>query len=70
MLNRLLELARQAADEVEIYEERTSSTEVRFSNGKADEIQSSILGGTALRLLKNGRVGFPTREIVQNPGPD
>jgi hypothetical protein len=58
MTDQLMQLARRVADEVEIYEERTSTTTIRFSNGHADDIQSSMLGGTALRLLKSGKVGF------------
>ncbi|MFZ2961230.1 MAG: metallopeptidase TldD-related protein [Candidatus Ozemobacteraceae bacterium] len=58
MLDQLMKLARRVGDEVEIYHERIRSTEVKYSNGMADEIQSSMLSGTALRLLKDGKVGF------------
>jgi PmbA protein len=69
MLKKLMELARRVADEVEIYQECTTSTEVKYSNGKADDIQSSILGGTALRLLKNGKAGFSYSRICSEPDP-
>jgi len=64
---KMMELAVRAADEVEIYQERTSSTEVRYSNGKADDIQSLMLGGTTIRLLKNGKVGFSYSRNCSEP---
>jgi len=62
-----LAIMKKIHEQVEVYQERTSSTEVRFSNGKAEEILSSILQGTALRLLKNGRMGFSYTRSESDP---
>lgn len=67
MLDRLMTLSRGVADEVEIYQERTCTTEVRSTNGKPDEIQSSMLGGITLRLLKAGKIGFSYTRNCHEP---
>ncbi len=59
-LEELLAKARKAADAAEVYWRRVSSTPVTFENNKLKEIQTNSTFGVALRVIKNGRIGFST----------
>lgn len=69
----LLEIARRRADRVEVFSQATSSDRVRFENGRLKDIESSMLSGVGLLLIKDGRLGMAyTRnlrdreELVEN----
>ncbi len=63
-MEKLLDMARRAADQAEIYACDQASDSVTFQDGKLHDIETSFLSGVALRLIKNGRLGFAyTRNI-------
>ena len=64
-MERLLEIARKKADRVEVFSQAKSSDLVRFWNGKLKEVDSSILSGVGLTVMKDGRLGTAyTRNLI------
>lgn len=59
-LEDLLDMARRSADAAEVHWRRVSSTPVSFENNKLKEIQTNTSFGVALRVAKDGRMGFST----------
>ncbi|MBF0300145.1 MAG: TldD/PmbA family protein [Oligoflexia bacterium] len=57
-MEKLLEMAKQRADQVEIYSYSSSSNDLSFENFKLDKIKNSIQTGVALRLIKDGFIGM------------
>ncbi len=58
MMEKLLKLATQAADQAEIFYNEKTMDELAFSDGKLVNCDSSLSSGIALRVIKNGRMGL------------
>jgi PmbA protein len=65
----LLEKARTAADQAEVYELERVEDRVVFEDGQLRDIGASRLSGTSLRLLADGRVGFAYTRNLEDPSP-
>ncbi len=57
-MEEILGLARQVAEEVEVYAVSSMQTPVRFEANKLKVIDSRESSSVALRLIKNGRLGY------------
>ena len=57
-MDKILDKAKFGADSAEIYSERVNSSSVSFENSVIKDSSSTDLGGTSLRVIKNGRIGF------------
>ncbi len=64
-MERLLEIASRKADKVEIYSRSDVADGVRFENGRLKDVESSMLSGIGLTLMKDGRLGTAyTRNLI------
>ncbi|HDQ98717.1 MAG TPA: TldD/PmbA family protein [candidate division WOR-3 bacterium] len=64
-MERLLEIARRKAYQAEVFSQATVSDGVSFENGKFKDVESSMLSGVGLLLLRSGRLGMAyTRNLV------
>jgi len=64
-MEKLLEMARKACDQVEIYSTDYTYTPVSFENAKLHDIDSAFQSGLSLRVIKNGKQGFAyTRNLI------
>jgi len=57
---RLIEQVARVADEAELYEFHSLALPVRFAAGTLESVKSVEMAGRALRLIKDGRLGFST----------
>jgi PmbA protein len=65
MMEHLLEKSKKFSDKVEIYSMDSSSDSVSFENSRLKDIDSSMLYGISLRIIKDGTLGFAyTRNLV------
>ena len=61
----LLEMARKASEQAEVYSLEESSDGVDFEDGKLKDIQSKSQSGISLRILRQGKLGFAyTRNLI------
>jgi len=68
-MEKLMEIARKAADRVEVYSRDTRSDDVSFENAKLKDIGSSISSGIGLTLIKDGKLGTAyTRNLTDREG--
>lgn len=68
-MERLMEIARKSADQVEVYQQETTSDDVSFENAKLKDIDSKFQSGVRLTLLKDGRLGSAyTRNLLDREG--
>jgi PmbA protein len=68
-MERLMEIARKAADEVEVYSLDGVGNGVSFENAKLKDIDSKMQSGVALRLFKDGKVGTAyTQNLIDREG--
>ena len=68
-MERLMDIARKAADKVEVYSETGNSTGVSFENSRLKDIESSMRSGVGLLLLKGGKLGYAyTRNLIDREG--
>ena len=64
-MEQLLDIAKQHADYVEIYEKDSISDQTKFENSKLTDIESSRRSGVGLTLIKNGCLGYAyTRNLI------
>lgn len=63
----LLEKARQAADQAEIYFLEQQSDRIQFENGRLKEIESKMQSGLSLRIIKDGCLGFVYTKNLLSP---
>jgi PmbA protein len=68
----ILDLARRVADHAEVFHVISLRSPVQFEANRLKQIQSKETSGTALRLIKDGRIGFaqasgniPPGELVE-----
>ncbi|MEO0114418.1 MAG: TldD/PmbA family protein [candidate division WOR-3 bacterium] len=65
MMEKLLKLAKKVADQVEIYSITYQTDSVSFENSRLKAIDSKIQDGIALRIVKDGKLGFAyTRNLL------
>ncbi|NEQ78375.1 MAG: TldD/PmbA family protein [Okeania sp. SIO2C9] len=57
-LDKILKLATQKAEAVEIYYLSTQETPIKFENNRLKSLQTKAQQGVALRLIYQGRLGF------------
>ena len=68
-MERLLEIARRKAYRVEVFSQATASDGVSFENAKLKDIESSMLSGVGLTVMKSGRLGTAyTRNLIDREG--
>ena len=58
ILERILDLAKRSADAVEVFAIFAEETPVRFEANRLKQLSTRQTQGIALRLIKNGRIGF------------
>jgi PmbA protein len=58
MMEALLEKARLASEQAEVYSLEQQSDQIHFENGRLKEIESKLQSGLCLRLIKDGCLGF------------
>lgn len=58
MIEYILEKAKKITDSAEIFSLETEITEVSFESGKLKNAEIKNISGFALRIIKNGRLGF------------
>ncbi|OGO30540.1 MAG: peptidase C69 [Chloroflexi bacterium RBG_16_56_11] len=59
-MERILALATRAAEEAEVFEVSSEETQVRFEANKLKQLQTNQQTSVALRIIKNGRLGYAT----------
>ncbi len=67
-MERLLELARAAADQAEVYAVSERQDEVTFADAKLHDIEGARLSGVSLRILRAGRLGTAWTRNLDDPG--
>ena len=66
-MERLLALARRVAGEAEVYYETSLSTPVSFESNRLKMLQTKETRGVALRIIRNGRIGFASTTDFREP---
>ena len=72
-MNELMDLAVRKCDGAEIFSIEQNENSIRFEDGKIKYLQSTMQSGLALRITKNGKIGFAytknlrsNEELIQN----
>lgn len=60
MINEILEIASKYVDSAEVYYLESTSTPVNFEADNLKSIETKETGGVAIRVIKNGKLGFAT----------
>ncbi|MBN1971351.1 MAG: TldD/PmbA family protein [Candidatus Delongbacteria bacterium] len=64
-MEKLLQIAKEKADQAEIYYSRCSDDFISIIDSKFNKVTSSIVSGYALRVIKDGKIGFSyTRNLI------
>ncbi|MCL0034778.1 TldD/PmbA family protein [Dehalococcoidia bacterium] len=64
-MEELLEIARKASDQVEVYSLDQTVDSISFENAKLKDIDSKLQSGISLRIIKEGKLGFAfTRNLI------
>jgi PmbA protein len=66
-LKKILSIAKQKAEEAEVFIKGTNSTITSFKNNQLNYIKSEAGKGIGLRVIKNGKIGFTASTEVTNP---
>jgi PmbA protein len=66
MMEELLEMAKKAADQAEVYSLEERADTIRFENAQLKDIESKTQSGISLRLIKEGRLGFAYTKNLLN----
>jgi PmbA protein len=64
----ILSQAKKVAEQAEVFQATTQTTPVRFEANRLKQIQTKESTTTALRLVKNGRIGFAQVNGFVKPG--
>ena len=59
-MEKILSLARKSAEEAEVFEVTSEETQVRFEANKLKQLQTNQRTSVALRIIKDGRLGYAT----------
>lgn len=72
-MNELVDLAVRKCDGAEMFSIEQNENSIRFEDGKIKYLQSTMQSGLALRVIKNGKIGFAytknlrsNEELIQN----
>ncbi|MCD4817845.1 MAG: TldD/PmbA family protein [Candidatus Cloacimonetes bacterium] len=65
-MEKLLEMAKKVSDQAEVYSQESSSNSVSFENAKLHDIESDFSAGIALRIIKDGKLGFAYTRNLNN----
>ena len=64
-MEKLLDMARKVCDQAEIYYCDPTASEVMFQKGELHDIESQFQSGMALRIIKDGKLGFSyTKNLI------
>ncbi|MCR4404786.1 MAG: TldD/PmbA family protein [Candidatus Acetothermia bacterium] len=63
----MLEKLKRKVEGAEVYEIRSRETPVRFRAGELESAKSVERAGRALRIIKNGRLGYSTTTDLEDP---
>jgi PmbA protein len=66
-MERTINLAKKHSDQVELYSLEQTQNTVRYEDKKLKDVQSSMLSGTSIRLIKNHKLGFAYTRSLDNP---
>ena len=66
-MERILELAKKAAEEAEVYLVRSKDTPVGWEANRLKMLESSESVSVSLRIVKNGRIGFAASTHLSDP---
>ncbi|NJO40427.1 MAG: TldD/PmbA family protein [Cyanobacteria bacterium CRU_2_1] len=58
ILEQILKLANQRAEAAEVYYLSSQDTPIEFENNRLKSLQTKAIQGVALRIVRNGRLGF------------
>lgn len=58
LLEKILELAAPRTDAAEVYFVSSQDTPIEFENNRLKSLQTTAIQGVALRVIRNGRLGF------------
>ncbi|MDZ4122154.1 MAG: DNA gyrase modulator, partial [Candidatus Cloacimonadaceae bacterium] len=65
-MQELIRTALLNADQAEVYTSEDSSDSIGFSDGKLDAVDTSLSSALALRIIKDGKIGFAhTRNLLE-----
>jgi PmbA protein len=68
-MEKLLEMARKAADLAEVFSAEQTASSVSFQDAKLYDIKTNFLSGVSLRIIKDGKLGFAyTRNLTDRQG--
>ena len=65
-MEKLLQMAKKVSDQAEVYSQESSSNSVSFENAKLHDIESDFSAGIALRIIKDGKLGFAYTRNLNN----
>jgi PmbA protein len=65
-LEEILALAKKVAEEAEVYRVSSEETPVQFESNRLKNIQSKQSQSVALRIIKNGKIGYATSTSMEN----
>lgn len=57
-MEKLLDMARKAADQAEVYAHDQVTDSVTFQDSKLHDIETNYISGVSLRIIKDGKLGF------------
>jgi PmbA protein len=64
-MEKLLQMAKKASDQAEVFSISYSDDAVYFENGKLNNMDSKVQSGVSLRIIKDGKLGFAyTRNLI------
>lgn len=66
-MNKFMEMARKKVDQAEIYSLRQINNFVQLNGDRLDNIDSKILAGICLRIIKDRNLGFAYTRNLTNP---
>jgi len=62
-----INLAKTHSDQVELYSLEQTQNTIRYEDKKLQDVQSSMLSGTSIRLIKDHKLGFAYTRSLDNP---
>jgi len=66
-MDRLLESARTAADQAEVWSTESSYDALELTGGELHDVSASRMSGVSLRLIRDGRLGFGYARNLADP---
>ncbi|MBD3306610.1 TldD/PmbA family protein [candidate division KSB3 bacterium] len=66
-MEKLLEMAATTCDQAEVYAVEYTNNTVSFENAQLHDIDSKILSGVSLRVIKDGKLGFAYIRNLHDP---